>query len=412
MPAKRLTELSVAALKPSAKPFDIYDAVERRLVLRVGKTSRVWRVVYKNAAGKIRSEGIGTWPDLDVKNARIKAAAFKVAMKSQIENPPSPEAATLEPTFREIAENYLNRYVDASGLRSARQIRNYFNVIILPEFEDRTFVSVRRGDVVKLLDKVEDERGARTADLILAYIRHLTGWHQSRDENYQSPIARKMQRTKPSERRRKRILSDDEVRIMWAACDQLGVFGGLVRLLLLSAQRRAKVATAMWSDFDGDTWTIRTERREKGNAEKLVLPQMALDVIEAQSVVDGNPYVFPAGYAGRRDGPGRDFGSYCAFGDGKKALDELMRKELPDLPEWRLHDLRRTARSLMARCDVASEVAEKVLGHALPGIEATYNLHDYAEQKTAALNALAALITRIITPPADNVIAIRHKELA
>lgn len=410
MASRRLTELSVAALKPSTRPFDVYDAVERRLVLRVGRASRVWRVVYKNAEGKIRSTGIGRWPEVDVKSARIAAAAFKVAVKDRIANPP--EAATLEPSFKEIAESYLTRYVDASGLRSARQIRNYFNSIILPEFEGRPFVSVRRGDIVKLLDKVEDERGARTADLILAYIRHLTGWHQSRDENYQSPIARKMQRTKPSERRRKRILSDDEVRIMWAACDQLGVFGGLVRLLLLSAQRRAKVATAMWSDFDGDTWTIRTERREKGNAEKLVLPQMALDVIEAQSIVDGNPYVFPAGYAGRRDGPGRDFGSYCAFGDGKKALDELMRKELPDMPEWRLHDLRRTARSLMARCDVSSEVAEKVLGHALPGIEATYNLHNYAEQKTAALKALAALITRIINPPPDNVVAIRHRELA
>lgn len=407
---KRLTEQSVGTLKPKAKPFDVYDAVERHLFLKVGKFSRAWRVVYKNADGIKRSKGIGHWPEVDVKNARIKAAAFKVAEKERIANPP--ETATLELSFREIAENYLNRHVDASGLRSARQIRNYFNVIILPEFEGRSFVSVRRGDIVKLLDKVEDERGARTADLILAYVRHLASWHQSRDEDYQSPIARKMQRTKPSERRRKRILSDDEVRIMWAACDQLGVFGGLVRLLLLTAQRRAKVATMMWTDLDGTTWNIRTERGEKGNAERLVLPQMALDVINSQSVVDGNPYVFPASYAGRRDGPGRDFGSYCAFGDGKKALDALMRKQLPDMPEWRLHDLRRTARSLMARCDVASEVAEKVLGHALPGIEATYNLHDYAVQKTAALNALAALITRIINPPADNVVAIRHRELA
>lgn len=83
MPAKRLTELSVSTLKPSPRgPVDYYDAVERRLVLRVGKTSKVWRVVFRNSGGKIRSEGIGRWPELDVKNARIKAAALKSAARN------------------------------------------------------------------------------------------------------------------------------------------------------------------------------------------------------------------------------------------------------------------------------------------------------------------------------------------
>ena len=86
-------------------------------------------------------------------------------------------------------------------------------------------------------------------------------------DDYSSPIREGMARIEnPSERARDRILSDDEIRTMWKACDGLGTFGNLVKMLLLTAQRRTKVATMKWDDLDGDLWTIETEHREKGNA--------------------------------------------------------------------------------------------------------------------------------------------------
>ena len=80
------------------------------------------------------------------------------------------------------------------------------------------------------------------------------------------------------------------------------------------------------------------------------------------------------------------------------------------LPPWRIHDLRRTARSLMARADVRPDIAERVLGHAIPGVEGVYDRHQYSEQKADALKRLAALIETIINPPTDNVVAMAKRQ--
>jgi integrase len=78
--------------------------------------------------------------------------------------------------------------------------------------------------------------------------------------------------------------------------------------------------------------------------------------------------------------------------------------KLKPMPEWRLHDLRRTARSLMSRAGVSSDVAEMVLGHKLSGVRGVYDRHSYAVEKRDALERLATLIGRILNPPTGNII--------
>jgi hypothetical protein len=72
------------------------------------------------------------------------------------------------------------------------------------------------------------------------------------------------------------------------------------------------------------------------------------------------------------------------------------------MPPWVLHDLRRTARSLMSKAAVSSESAERVLGQAIPGVKGVYDRHDYAQEKADALNRLASQIRTILKPPASN----------
>jgi integrase len=134
-----------------------------------------------------------------------------------------------------------------------------------------------------LLDAVEDNHGPWVADSVLAALRSVAGWYVTRHDTYRPPFVGKMARVKREDRRRDRILTDDELRAIWQASGKAGVFGALVRLLLLTAQRRDKVATMKWSDISPDgTWTIATERGEKGNAGSLKLPQVALDIIAGQ----------------------------------------------------------------------------------------------------------------------------------
>jgi integrase len=140
-----------------------------------------------------------------------------------------------------------------------------------------------------------------------------------------------------------------------------------------------------WSDISiNGEWTIPAEPREKDTAGSLVLPEPALTVIRAQPRLAGNPYIF----AGRGGGP------YRGFSQAKAAFDA----KLPDVPAWVIHDLRRSARSLMSRAGVRPDIAERVLGHAIAGIEGVYDRHSYRDEKADALRRLAALIDGIVHP--------------
>jgi len=99
--------------------------------------------------------------------------------------------------------------------------------------------------------------------------------------------------------KRERILNDDEIRAVWKACDGMGTFGAMVRVLLLSAQRKDKVGTMQWDDVVDGVWTMRKELREKSHAGTLKLPAMALAIIDAQPRLMDNPYVFAAGHGQR-----------------------------------------------------------------------------------------------------------------
>jgi integrase len=222
-------------------------------------------------------------------------------------------------------------------------------------------------------------------------LRSIMNWHATRTDDYVPPIIRGMGRDNPDARKRARILNDDEIRALWAAADTSGQFGAFVKLALLTAQRRGKIATMRWEDVAVDgTWDIPTEAREKGAGGTLVLPEVAIEVIRSQPRIVSNPYVF----AGRGDG---HFNGYTTR---KRSIDKKARIE-----PWVIHDLRRTSRSLMARAGVRSEIAERIMGHVLPGVEGVYDRHPYHDEKAAALAKLAGLIERILAGPnAENVV--------
>ncbi|RXH05698.1 tyrosine-type recombinase/integrase [Bradyrhizobium guangzhouense] len=410
------TELSVAKLKhlkgEVGKQIVYYDRRQAGLILRINKTgSKAWRVLYY-VDGKTKSEALGYFKPnqpghVSVKAARDAAGNFR-ANKSAILADRAKQAAAHSETFGVVAERYLKRFVDGKR-RTAPAMRKMI-VRLYPKWGTKPFETIRRSDVSDLLDEIEETRGPRAADVTLAILRRMMGKYAVAHDDYSSPIREGMARIEnPSERSRDRILSDDEIRTMFAACEGLGVFGNLVKLLLFTAQRRAKVSTMRWDDLDGDVWTIATEDREKGNAARLKLPKPALAVIQAQRDLRTNDYVFPTSFKTSRNDPGKHYGSFSAFGDGKAALDKAMAEINPDIPRWTLHDLRRTARSLMSRAKVRPDIAERVLGHAIPGVQGVYDRHAYDLERAQALSALATLIGRILDAKGvGNVIPLRR----
>jgi integrase len=349
------------------------------LVLRVSYGgTKAWKVVwYVN--GKPRAKTLGAYPDMGVKAARDAAYSF---------DPKAATAAAAAGSFKAVAELWIRHYVTAKRLRSQSELERILNYYVYPEWEKRPFFEIRRADVNALLDRLVEKHGASQADGVLATIRSITNWFQSRDENYVSPIVRGMRRDhrNGSEKARKRILTDDEIRAFWKACE--GTYGALVKLLLLTAQRERKVVEMRRQDIADGIWTIASEPREKGNAGKVKLPRLALDIIESQPAISGNPHVLAA-TVGK--------GPFNSFSQRKEQLDAKLPR---GMPHWTLHDLRRTARSLMAWAGVADNVAERVLGHAIVGIEGVYNRHEYLQEKSDALQRLASLVETILNPPA------------
>jgi integrase len=393
---KSLTDKGVAALRPRAARYAHPDPELRGHYIRVQPSGvKSFVAVTLDPHGKQVWATLGTTDVLTIADARERA---REAIRRIRDGLPAFEAPTAKPeTFETVAEQWLKRHVHAKKLRSEHEVRRLLRAHIYPRWGERAFLDIRRSDVAALLDEVEDDHGARQADYVLAIVRGIMNWFATRHDDYVPPIVRGMRRTNPKERARSRTLSDDEIRAVWKASEANGTFGALVRLLLLTAQRREKVVSMRRQDIAIDgTWTIPTEAREKGTPGELVLPEAALAIIRAQPQLGQNPYVLA----------GRGNGHINGYSKAKRQFDA---KLPPGILQWQLHDLRRSARSLMSRAGVRPEVAERCLGHALQGVEGVYDRHAYRSEKADALKRLAALIDAIVHRRSADVLPMKRK---
>jgi integrase len=220
------------------------------------------------------------------------------------------------------------------------------------------------------------------ADRCLAYLRRILNWHAARSDDYKTIIVRGLARTKAADLARDRILTDDELRSVWNAAKALNNgFGPLVRFILLTASRRDEAARMRRSEIDGDIWTIPASRNK--SKRDVAIPLSGA----AQAILDGLPVIGDGGLVFTRDGE-RAIGGFSKF---KKKLDEVS-----SVTGWRLHDLRRTARSLMSRADVDADIAERCLGHVINGVRGVYDRYSFLKEKRTAFEALAAEIKRIV----------------
>ena len=391
MASRRLTAISVAQIKPRAKRYEIADAGCVGLYLQVQPSgAKRFAVRYRLNGKPVKytlPAGLGL--------AAARTAASQVRQKLEQGIDPRQEKVAAKAaaeiaahtTLRAVAEKYL-RYEESKPqgerLRTIGQRRATFARLVFPVLGGRPIGEIRRGEVVKLLDKVEIERGGRMADEVLNQLRVVFGWHAIRDEDFRSPLVRGMARTKPKDRMRSRTLSDDELRRVWKACDGLGAFGAFVQFMALTCTRRNEAARMTWDEVAGDDWLIPETRYKNKRPLLIPLSKAAHELLAKQPQIAGCPYVFSS------DGT-RAVGG---FGQGKARLDRLS-----GVSGWRLHDIRRVCRSLLSRVGVANDVAEMCLGHTLPSLRRTYDLYDHYRERQRAFAALAAEIERIISPP-------------
>ena len=395
MLAKRpLTDRGIAALKPApiGKRQLIWDALVPGLAVRVtDKGSKAFVLVGRFPGSKHpTARALGKVGAISLEDARHRAREWLGLVTKGL------DPADAEPqdagTLRAVCLEWLAR--DGAKLRSVAHLRASLERNVFPALGAMPIEEIKRSQIVRLLDAVQDSRGPVAANRALAMLRRIMNWHATRSDDFRSPIVRGMARP---EQARDRVLSDDEIRAVWKATDVevpnllpgRAVFAGLVRFLLLTAARRNEARLMTWAEVAKGDWTLPAERNKTGQELVRPLSPLASSVLEAQPKVC--EFVFS------RNG----IGAIGGLSQLKAQLDWASGTN-----GWTLHDLRRTSRSLMSRTGVASDHAERCLGHVIGGVRGVYDRHQYRDEMLLAYEKLAALIAQIVDPQ-PNVVPIR-----
>jgi integrase len=418
--ARGLTALKVENAKAGDQRKEIADPGKPGLYLVIqpsGKKS--WAVRYRRQADKEpRKYTIDGFPSLAVARKLAQDVLDKVA---EGEDPAAAKQMEklkkrLEPGesdgFSDVAIRFIKRdqrpnnrtWRETARLLGIRETEEgeleAIDGGLVDKWDNRKVSEITKRDVLDVVDAI-DERGAGVmANRTLAAVRRLFNWCVEKDILSSSPCAGLKPPAEESSRRR--VLSDEEIRWFWNACEQLKYpFGHAGKLLLLTGARRSEVTDMTRGEVKGDTWTIPRERSKNDEPHIVPLSEAALDVIkDARNIKSEKGFVFTT----TGDSP------VSGWSKAKNQIDALMlaaaKEESPKakIEEWRLHDLRRTVASGMARLGIALEVIEKCLNHvsgSFAGIVGVYQLHSFEEEKRDALQKWAAHVEKIVAGKKD-----------
>jgi integrase len=384
MPQRLLTDRFCAGAKPREGEVqtDYFDTQVSGLALRVSEGRKSWTFHY--TLDKRRRLTFGTYPAISLSAARTRADEAKAAVAAG-HNP----RLTATETLKDICELYLAR--EGDKLRNVKWRKGVLNRHVYPTLGVRPIAEIRRSEIVRLLDQIEEGSGPSMATQTLALVRKVMNWHASRSDDFLSPVVRGMARTQRSEQARDRVLSDDEIRRIWTT--GCGVFSDYVRFLLLTAARRNEAAGMTWAEINKGDWTLPAARNKTGV--DLVRPLSR----EAQAILTSMP---KAGeFVWSTHGGAVPIGGFTQF---KRRFDDASGTR-----GWHIHDLRRTARSLMSRAGVPSDHAERCLGHVIGGVRGVYDRHEYHAEKARAFEMLAREIALIVEGGSAKVVTMRGK---
>ena len=396
----KLTVLSVEKMRGSKTRREIRDDYLPGLYLIVQPSNaKSWAVRYRHE-GRTRKHTLGPFPQIDLAAAR--EAGRKALIEADAGRDPAIErpavAVTLRAAINQFAERHLEPKYRPKPLKEAKRLLEQF-LLEENDWGNRKITEITSDELCALLEEIVTAGHPVYANRVYSIIRTFFHWCSKAPRRFVaiSPC-QDMEAPGGKEDHRDRILSDDELRAVWKAAGQCGgIFGPMVQLLILTGQRRGEVAGMERAEIDTEArvWSLPKERVKNNRRHDVPLSRQALKIIEELDHISDR-YVFSL--------------------DGKKPINgfgknrDRLHKLLPaNMPEWVLHDLRRTVASGMARLGVSLAVIEKVLNHvsgSFAGIVGVYQHHEFADEKRAALEKWASHVERIVADHSAKVISL------
>ncbi|WP_029495870.1 tyrosine-type recombinase/integrase [Gluconobacter thailandicus] len=415
-------EIDALSCPPGKRDALFSDTETKGFLVRVTDTGAKLFLFQYRYAGKVRRLKLGEYGALTIAQARklaeeargrvlaggdpvgerrAEVVSYQASLQEQAAQA-AIDALTLDLLIDRWAAMALREHSETYRREGPQRIRYNFQ-----SFLSRPAQSLTVSELQARLDEIA-ERHPTTARRLQAYARAMYAWAVKRQLVEDNPFARLI--VEGREVSRDRVLTDEEIGEIWRAAGQMAYpFGPFFRLLLLTLQRRAEVAEMRWEEISPDltTWTIPAERTKNSRAHIVHLSEPARHVLAAlhrqtdPKIGAISPYVFTN--TGRT--PISDFSG------AKERLERLIEVERAEkspgkevcampAPGWRLHDLRRTGVTVMARLGVGPHVADRVLNHVqgtIKGVAAVYQRHEFLKEREIALDNWAAhvlLVTR------------------
>ncbi len=315
--------------------------------------------------------------------------------------------------FSVFADRFVEQYAKVRQPKSWRELEAVIRRDLKPVFGDRPLTQITDADIVEMLD---DLRGRGVTPSLKAYkvLRLLFGFATDKERRHLRPSASPMLGIKPpgAAGKRERVLSDRELRYAWLAAGGLGwPFGPIVRLLILTGQRRDEVAGMSWPEIDQaqKQWVLPGARSKNGLPNLVPLSATAMSIIADVPALPGKAGLL---FTTTGETPVSGFSRVKARLDA--SMLDLMRRDAIEagdagdavtLEPWVLHDLRRTAATGLQRLKFPTEVVEAVLNHqsgSKAGIVGRYQLYKFEKEKRAALERWARHLCSVVDSRAES----------
>lgn len=385
----RFTRQSVATVSPApGKPYIIvWDEALPGFGLRANDGgSRTWVVQYRTG-GKSKRETLGRADavSLDEARKRAKETLARVHLGSDPHAEKKEAKARASITFQRVAERYLKYTQARLKPRSFEEVERHLQRHWAP-LNAVPIHKVRRADVAARLGEIADEHGPFASNRARASLSAMFAWSLGEGLTETNPVIGTNKAA--DEVSRDHVITDAELGAIWAACRD-DDYGRVVRLLILTAQRREEVAALAYGelDFESALWSIPKGRTKNGLPHDVPLSDPAVHLLRAAPQREGRSLVF-----------GDGIGGFQGWSKAKAALDKRIAAKGQTVRPWRLHDLRRTAATRMAEMGVLPHVVEAILNHASghkAGVAGVYNRATYGREKREALTNWAEYLRHV-----------------
>ena len=420
MGSRRLTERFIQSVKPPEKDkVDHFDVVVTGLALRVSYGGgKSWVVLYrspverdKRGHGKLRRMTLGKYPAISLEKARELAGNICDLVERgddpQLEKRQAKSSGRVHRGSPVAVADGVARYIEehvkvrnkprkrADGSRFWEREQLLLRHVV-SNLGGMAITDVTRKDVMAMHRQIEKAAGAIAADRAAEALRAAFNWLEDTELVDGVPSIRLARKARRGIATRHRVLSDDEIRAVWANLDDNGPFGTIVRLLLLTGQRRSEVAEMRWLELDLENglWKIPPERTKNQLPHVVPLASLAVALLESRERI--GEYVFTT----------TSTTPFSGFSRSKQRLDGRL-----GFHDWTLHDLRRTFVTRLNELGIPPHVVEACVNHisgvAKAGVAGVYNKAEYLPEREAAMERWAAVLHGIVTEQGDgNVIPI------